>query len=156
MKPTLQHSKFVRVIQSLRLTLVDSDTTAPSLVFLLYCIAKHPEHADRIYAELGEVDPLDLSAVSALPHLNGAINEAMRLYSVAPTTVSRQTPPQGVMIGDTFIPGDTKVLSPRWVTFNRKSHAATARRAMLIGFQERIASYALTNSSQNVGIADPK
>ena len=98
----------------------DSDTTAPSLTFICYCLARHPEHAEKLYAELSGVDPLDLNAVSALPHLNGFINEVMRLYSVAPTVVTRQTPPQGIMMGDTFIPGDTKVLAPRWVIFRRK------------------------------------
>ncbi|KAL9120139.1 MAG: hypothetical protein Q9187_003309 [Circinaria calcarea] len=98
-----------------------SDTTAPSLIFLFYCLAKYPEHAEKVYSELAGVDPLDLNAVSTLPHLNGTINEAQRLYSVAPTIVSRVTPPHGIMIGDTFIPGNTKVLAPRWVVFNLES-----------------------------------
>lgn len=102
------------------LTRVDSDTTAPSLTFICYCLAKYPEHAEKLHAELARVDPLDLNAVSALPHLNGFIFEVMRMYAVAPTVVTRQTPSQGIMIGDTFIPGDTKVLAPRWVIFRRK------------------------------------
>ncbi|KAL8955278.1 MAG: hypothetical protein Q9193_006812 [Seirophora villosa] len=97
-----------------------SDTTAPTLTFLLYVVARNPDAADKISAELADIDPMDLSTVSTLPHLNGVINEAMRLYSVTPTTVSRQTPPQGVMLGDTWIPGNTKVLSPRWVIFRRE------------------------------------
>ena len=98
-----------------------SDTTAPTLTFLFYLIAQNPEDADKIYAELADIDPMDLNTVSTLPHLNGTINEAMRLYSVTPTTVSRQTPPQGVMLGGTRIPGNTKVISPRWVIFRRGS-----------------------------------
>lgn len=87
---------------------------------MLFCIARHPLDADKIYTELTGVDPLDLDTLSTLPHLNGAIHEAMRLYSVAPSTVSRQTPPQGVTVGSTTIPGNTKVLIPRWVIFNRE------------------------------------
>ncbi|KAL8906217.1 MAG: hypothetical protein Q9171_006360 [Xanthocarpia ochracea] len=97
-----------------------SDTTAPTLTFLFYLIAQNPEDANKIYAELTDIDPMDLNIVSTLPHLNGTINEAMRLYSVTPTTVSRQTPPQGVMLGGTWIPGNTKVISPRWVIFRRE------------------------------------
>ncbi|KAK3166673.1 hypothetical protein OEA41_009798 [Lepraria neglecta] len=97
-----------------------SDTTAPSLTFLSYLLAKHPEHAEKIHAELAVVDPLDLNAISVLPQLNGTINEAMRLYPVATTVVSRETLPKGIMIGDTFIPGNTKVLAPRWVIFRLK------------------------------------
>ncbi len=104
----------------LQLIWVFSDTTAPSLTFLSYFLAKYPEHADKLHAELDGIDPLDLNAISALPHLRGIINEAMRLYPVASTTVSRETPPQGVMIGDTFVPGHTKVVAPRWVIFRRK------------------------------------
>lgn len=89
------------------------------LLFLLYCLAKNPEDAEKIYAELADVDPFDLTVISTLSHLNGAINEAMPLCSVATTTVSRQTPLQGVMLGDRFIPGDAKVLVPRCVIFNR-------------------------------------
>jgi uncharacterized protein YwlG (UPF0340 family) len=78
---------------------------------------------EKMYAELTGVDPLDLNAVSALPHLNATIYESMRLYSVAPTIVTRITPPQGVLIGDTFIPGNVKVLAPRWTIFKRKLSA---------------------------------
>ncbi|KAL8752225.1 MAG: hypothetical protein Q9184_005800 [Pyrenodesmia sp. 2 TL-2023] len=104
-----------------KLIRIASDTTAPTLTFLFYLIARNPEDANKIYTELADVDPMDLNVVSTLPHLNGTINEAMRLYSVTPTTVSRQTPPQGVMLGDTWIPGNTKVVSPRWVIFRRGS-----------------------------------
>ncbi|KAL9055425.1 MAG: hypothetical protein Q9206_003146 [Seirophora lacunosa] len=97
-----------------------SDTTAPQLIFLLYLIARNPDAADKMSAELADVDPMDLNAVSRLPHLNGVINEALRLYSSVPTAVSRQTPPQGVMLGDTWIPGDTKVIIPRWVISRRE------------------------------------
>ncbi|KAI4112731.1 MAG: hypothetical protein LQ345_006158 [Seirophora villosa] len=97
-----------------------SDTTAPQLIFLLYLIAQNPDAADKISTELADVEPMDLNAVSRLPHLNGVINEALRLYSAVPTAVSRQTPPQGVMLGDTWIPGDTKVIIPRWVISRRE------------------------------------
>lgn len=75
---------------------------------------------EKIHAELTGVDPLDLTAVSAMPHLNAIISESMRLYPVIPTIVSRTTPPQGVMIGDTYIPGDVKVVAPRWTIFKRQ------------------------------------
>ena len=104
---------------------MNSDTTAPTLIFLLYCIAKHRSHAEKIYKELEGVDPFDLNTISGLPHLNGAIHEAMRLYPIAPTTIQRLTPPEGVMLGGTLIPGDTKVLLPRWVIFKRKTSLAT-------------------------------
>lgn len=47
----------------------------------------------------------------------------MRLYPVAATEISRVTPLEGIMIGETFIPGDTKVIAPRWVIFRREFSA---------------------------------
>lgn len=103
------------------LTLLDSDTMGPSLTFLCYILAKYPDTAAKIQKELENVDPLDLSAIPALPHLNATIHESMRLYPAAPTVGSRNTPSEGIMIGETFIPGDTKVLAPRWIIMRRKS-----------------------------------
>ncbi|KAL8657044.1 MAG: hypothetical protein Q9226_002308 [Calogaya cf. arnoldii] len=105
-----------------------NDTTAPTLVFLLFCIARHPLDADKIYTELAGFNPQDSDTLSTLPHLNGAIHEAMRLYPVAPTTVSRQTPSHGVTLGSTTIPGHTKVLIPRWVIFNREDCFVQSRK----------------------------
>lgn len=94
-----------------------SDTTAPTLTFLSYLLAKHPEEAEKVYGELTDVDPFDTGAISTLPHLIGVINEAMRSFPVATTTVSRTTPAEGITISDTWIPGDSKILTPRWVIF---------------------------------------
>jgi tryprostatin B 6-hydroxylase len=87
---------------------------------LFYCLAKYPQETEKIKAELEGVDPLDITTLSALPHLNGVINESMRLYSVLPTLLYRDTPPEGATIGDTYIPGNTKIMRPSWVMFKRK------------------------------------
>lgn len=121
---------------------------------------------EKIHTELIGVDPLDLNAICALPHLNGCINEVMRLYSVAPTVVTRQTPPEGIKIGDTFIPGDTKVLAPRWVIFRRK-FSLTPPAHMLAKetdsdmvcwpyLQLKAVSNVQWNSSLSAGIASPR
>jgi cytochrome P450 len=102
------------------LLIAGSDTTAPTLTFLLYCLAQHPENQQKLFDELSSVDILDISTLATLPHLNGCIDESMRLYPVAATSISRQTPPQGVNIGSTYIPGDVIVVAPRWVIFRRK------------------------------------
>lgn len=103
-----------------RLTLY-SDTTAPTFAFIFYCLAKYPEHTEKIYEEVKNIDTLDIATVTALPHLNGVINEAMRLHPVLLTGISRLTPPEGVMFGDTFVPGSTKLLLPACVISKRKS-----------------------------------
>ncbi|KAI9698907.1 MAG: hypothetical protein M1820_007328 [Bogoriella megaspora] len=91
-----------------------SDTTAPSLTTLLYLLARHPSDARKICEELDAIDPADVAAVTALPHLNGAINEAMRLLPAVLTFVTRISPPQGMHVDGTFIPGNIKLVAPRY------------------------------------------
>ncbi|EHA19270.1 hypothetical protein ASPNIDRAFT_178934 [Aspergillus niger ATCC 1015] len=52
--------------------------------------------------------------LSKLSHLNGAINETMRLLPAVLTFGTRVTPPEGLTIADTFIPGGTKICAPRY------------------------------------------
>jgi len=82
-------------------------------------LAKYPEHAEKIYDELTRVDPHDVNALSALPHLNSVINESMRLLPVALTITTRVTPPEGIYIEGQYIPGNTKLAAPRYSIHRR-------------------------------------
>ncbi|RAH58924.1 cytochrome P450 [Aspergillus piperis CBS 112811] len=99
-----------------------SDTGAPSLIILWYFVARYPDHAERIYQELQTVDPTDHTALATLPHLNGFLNEAMRLIPAALTMGTRLTPPEGMVVEGTFIPGNIKVVAPRY-TISRMASA---------------------------------
>jgi cytochrome P450 family 628 len=90
-----------------------SDTTAATLTHLFYHLAKEPAHADILRREIVELGG-DLSAPKLLnlKHMNGAINESLRMHPPVPGGVARLTPPEGVTIGGTYIPGDINVLSP--------------------------------------------
>ncbi|KAJ5870231.1 hypothetical protein N7455_005172 [Penicillium solitum] len=96
------------------LVVAGSDTTAPSLTLLFYFLARYPTHAEKIYEEIRVVDRESPAALATLPHLTGTINEAMRLLPAVLTFSSRITPPQGLMIDGTFIPGNTKICAPRY------------------------------------------
>ncbi|KAI9677985.1 MAG: hypothetical protein M1822_008093 [Bathelium mastoideum] len=91
-----------------------SDTTRPSLIVVWYCLALYPEHARRVYEEIRDVDVTDLSVLASLSHMNGMINEAMRLYPAQLTGSSRITTASGLRIGDVWIPPGVKVASPRF------------------------------------------
>ncbi|KAL9065091.1 MAG: hypothetical protein Q9157_007595 [Trypethelium eluteriae] len=91
-----------------------SDTTAPSLTTLLYLLAQNPQDVEQIYQELKSIDTENSNAVAALPHLNGAINEAMRLLPAVLTFVTRVSPPEGMYLDGTFIPGNVKIVAPRY------------------------------------------
>lgn len=98
-----------------------SDTTAPTLTILFYFLARYPEHAERIYEELKSIDVNNANALAKLPHLNGTINESMRLFPVILTGTSRMTPPEGLTVDGTFIPGEIKLCAPRYTIGRRKS-----------------------------------
>lgn len=98
-----------------------SDTTAPSLTLLFYFLARYPIHAEKIYEEIKGVDRDSPAALATLPHLTGTINEAMRLLPAVLTFSSRVTPPQGLMIDGTFIPGNTKICAPRYTIGRREN-----------------------------------
>ncbi|OTB02811.1 hypothetical protein M426DRAFT_322404 [Hypoxylon sp. CI-4A] len=94
--------------------LLAGSTTGPVLILLLYCLARWPEHAEKIRQELRDVDYNDMSTLSALPHLTATINETLRLYPAGPTFGSRQTPPDGLHCDGVHIPGGIKVVAPRY------------------------------------------
>lgn len=55
---------------------------------------------------------LDPKDVPKAKHLEGVIQEALRLHPAIPSGFPRVTPPEGVMIQDTFIPGGMTVVLP--------------------------------------------
>lgn len=99
----------------------DSDTVAPTLIFLFYELALHPEKAEKLYQEVKGLDDYDPKVLQGLPYLNAVIKETLRLHPAVPTGGYRDTPPHGMTIGDTFIPGNTTIVAPRYVLGRRKA-----------------------------------
>ncbi|KAL9092406.1 MAG: hypothetical protein Q9159_000914 [Coniocarpon cinnabarinum] len=91
-----------------------SDTTSATLIFLFYQLARNPDTAERLYQELEGLDITDVTALQQLPMLNGVISETLRLHPATPSAVYRETSQKGMVVGDTFIPGGTKIVAPRW------------------------------------------
>ncbi|GCB17330.1 tryprostatin B 6-hydroxylase [Aspergillus awamori] len=97
-----------------------SDTTAAALITVIYELAKHPVHVDIIREELSlcAVEPSGEymhEKIAGLRHLNGFINEVLRLHPPIGSIIPRKTPPEGITIGDTYIPGNMTVSCPQWV-----------------------------------------
>ena len=95
------------VVNSTWLT-VGVDTTAITLVYISYLLAKHPEWFDRLASELvayTDVDSLQSSELEKLPLLNAIIRETLRLYPPAASPVfSRVVPEGGSHLGGYDIP----------------------------------------------------
>ena len=85
------------------------------MVYLFYRLALEPQHVQIIRDELDSIDSVhDPQALKRLDHLNGAINEILRLHPSVPTGGYRESPPQGMEIAGRFIPGNTTIVAPRY------------------------------------------
>lgn len=96
-----------------------SDTTAATLSHIFYQLARHPEHAELLRQELiplkQEDGTFEHQKIQNADHLNAVINESLRLNPVPPSAIVRKTPPEGIVVDGTFIPGDMNVWTPQYV-----------------------------------------
>lgn len=98
-----------------------SDTTAASLTCLFWHLAQDPKQTQAIREEVDqyftENTLADSNTLSKLKHLDAVINESLRLHPPVPSGVQRLTPPEGITVGETFIPGNTIVQIPMHTQF---------------------------------------
>ncbi|KAI1841941.1 hypothetical protein JX266_011911 [Neoarthrinium moseri] len=98
-----------------------SDTTAASLTCLFYELARNPDALRTLQREVDELhetsENVDGTALGKLKYLDAVINEALRLHPPVPSGVQRMTPPEGVTIDNTFIPGNSIVQVPSYTMF---------------------------------------
>ncbi|KAJ2983060.1 hypothetical protein NUW58_g6315 [Xylaria curta] len=110
---------------SLLAIVAGSEPTAYALILLFCELAKHPDHIDKLYEELvnlnvTDLNPTILQILSKLPHLNAVINECLRLYPALLTGGARKTLDKGIVVGDTFIPPHTTIVAPRYTISRRE------------------------------------
>lgn len=105
-----------------------SDTTAATLTCLFYHLATHPEVYTQLQAEVDEffteldADTFESNSLAKLPYLQACIDESLRLFPPVPSGLQRQTPPQGIRIGDREIPGNTIVMTPTYLLCRGQSY----------------------------------
>jgi cytochrome P450 len=101
-----------------------SDTTASTLTYLFYHLAHDSTQQEKIWLELAslreEDGEISFKSLQGADHLNGTINEALRLHPALPSSVLRLTPPEGIKIGETLIPRNTTVVVPSYTVGRRK------------------------------------
>lgn len=98
-----------------------SDTTATTLTYTFYHLAKEPHITTKLRQELDTVEgDFSGSTLANLPFLNAIINETLRLHPPVPSGTQRLTPPEGLMIDDTWIPGNVNVSVPFYSMFRCK------------------------------------
>ncbi|GME48286.1 putative cytochrome p450 protein [Neofusicoccum parvum] len=109
-----------------------SDTTAATLTHIFYHLSASPSHQTTLLSELRpHIQPdgsLRHRDIQDLPHLNGVINEALRLHPAVPTALQRLTPPAGLDINGTHVPGGTVVWTPAYaIGRSEKAYAEPER-----------------------------
>ncbi|KAJ5190082.1 hypothetical protein N7472_009096 [Penicillium cf. griseofulvum] len=87
-----------------------SETNATLLCGCLY-YAMHDRQvwtklSTEIRTEFSQEAAMTNARLQALPYLNAVIEEALRIYSVVPSTFPRRTSPDGATIAGKFVPGD--------------------------------------------------
>ncbi|KAJ0422245.1 cytochrome P450 [Aspergillus carlsbadensis] len=91
-----------------------SDTTASTITFLFYHLAREPGLLGRLRDEIrgiaGDSGEIEHRRLQGATLLNACILEALRLHPAVPSGVPRKTPPEGVYVGETYVPGDTVMM----------------------------------------------
>lgn len=91
-----------------------SATTAIALANVMYQLLKNSRTLLRLREEIDAVlDPDEVVApydkVKHLPHLRACLDESLRLFPPTPQGLPRKTPPEGLLVMDQFVPGNTTV-----------------------------------------------
>jgi cytochrome P450 len=102
--------------EAMTLFLAGHDTTALTLSWGLYLLARHPEAMDRLASELGEVlggRPPTVADLPRLPYTDSIVHEVMRLYPAAYIVGRQSVGPCD--LGRYRLPAATTVLMSQWV-----------------------------------------
>ncbi|KAF5833230.1 cytochrome P450 [Dunaliella salina] len=111
-------------------TLAGFDTTASTLVWALYDIARHPGMQQRIKEELAAAGLLQMEGApparalewadwNAMPYLNMVLKESMRIHPAVAFGVPRETS-QDLNVGGYHIKRGTFIWMPFYATFNSR------------------------------------
>ena len=91
-----------------------SVTTAIAIANVMYQLLKNRDIMTKLREEVDRVmDPEEVVAsyekARYLPYLKACLDESLRLWPPTPHGLPRKTPPEGMWIMDTFVPGNTTV-----------------------------------------------
>ena len=98
------------------LIVAGSDTLAIVLTHIFYYLARDPVHVQKLREELDPLmrpyEPFNVRELQNAKHMNGIINEVLRMHPPVPSGVFRTTPPQGITVDGVVIPGGVNVSVP--------------------------------------------
>ncbi|KAJ5961306.1 uncharacterized protein N7479_008456 [Penicillium vulpinum] len=94
-----------------------SDTTASTITHMLFYLACNKPLTRKLQAQLDKLDELKDETLRDVELLDACINETLRLCPAVPAGVQRETPEEGIHIGDRYVPGKTIVKVPMYTLF---------------------------------------
>jgi cytochrome P450 len=93
-----------------------SDTTAISLRAIIWFLLTNPDKKVNLLKEIedtaqefGIVEAFDYQRSMKMPYLQAVIYEALRLYPAIGMALPRIVPPEGLSVGEKFIPGGVRI-----------------------------------------------
>jgi cytochrome P450 len=103
-----------------------SATTAIAMANVLFQLLKHPHILSKLREEIDAVlDDDEVVApydkVKHLPYLRACLDESLRLFPPTPHGLGRETPAEGSVILDEFIPGGTSVSMAAFIAHRDES-----------------------------------
>lgn len=94
-----------------------TDSVAATLTHMFFHLAYDAGLVARLQAELDALPDLAHEHLVGVGLLDAVINETMRLHPPVPSGTQRVTPPEGMWVGERFIPGDVIVQVPSYTVF---------------------------------------
>ncbi|GBM53404.1 Cytochrome P450 3A41 [Araneus ventricosus] len=89
------------------------ESTATSLAYTFYLLAKHPEIQDKLYEEIKKAEDDSYITVQSLPYLNQMLTESLRLYPPITGFINRECS-EDYQVGSITIPKGAVVQAPVW------------------------------------------
>ncbi|KAK4168375.1 Tryprostatin B 6-hydroxylase [Cladorrhinum sp. PSN259] len=120
-KPTAFFNKHLIYLDSALILLAATDTIGLVLSHFFYHLSANPSYQTTLLELIkplygrtipGEFTSADLSTV---PLLDGIINESLRLDNPVANNAARLTPPEGIVVNGTYIPGGVSVRVPGYI-----------------------------------------
>jgi cytochrome P450 len=97
-------------MEAINIIIAGTDTTGTTLTYLTWAVLQRPELQAALEAEVAALSPdfTDAELVE-LPLLNSIIQETLRLYGAAPSSLPRVVPKGGFELAGQYIPHGTTV-----------------------------------------------
>ncbi|KAL2009650.1 hypothetical protein VTN00DRAFT_5457 [Thermoascus crustaceus] len=133
------------IVSSLLAPLPGKRSHGHDLLFLqgdaqLIVIAGSPDNIAKLRNELAPymTDPSGEVLNHQIAHINAVIYETLRLHPSVPTALQRKTPPEGIYIEETYIPGDMTVWCPQYI-IGRSPYGCIGRTLALLNLRTTVA-----------------